>query len=320
MSPPPAGGSTGRKLLSLGIWLGSSGLCFYVLKKYGYEGSWMPLDKILAFSEGPFQHRILFVLLASGIKALFPGFGAIKCFLLSQIPAILLAVAAVRRWAGLFVPEELAWIAPLLLAVLLVPTLGYYNFFDFGVVFFFAAGLRFLVEGRFGPYLATLAAGMLNHEVTILLVPIFMILNFQGRWPGLRYWIRVFWQGVICAGIRGLLIWLLPLREWPLNRILLNVRLLLHPKELIPQYLPLAPWYLLAILGIRHAPAPLKRCLALFPMLLATSLVFGQLNEVRLFDPFAPVAVALILCLGSGLLLARDRGWSGIPIPPGERP
>jgi len=45
-------------------------------------------------------HRVHFVLLADAIQAAFPSFSYVKCFLLSQLVAILAAFEAIRRWAA----------------------------------------------------------------------------------------------------------------------------------------------------------------------------------------------------------------------------
>jgi len=90
-----------RRVFCLLVLLGNSWVCFRILKEYGYEGAWMPLQSIMNFSfPQPVGHRVLFVLLADGIQAAFPSLDYLKCFLLSQLLAILLAFEAIRRWGG----------------------------------------------------------------------------------------------------------------------------------------------------------------------------------------------------------------------------
>ena len=96
-----------RRVLYLLVLLGNSWVCFRILKEYGYEGAWMPLQSIMNFSfPPPVGHRVLFVLLADGIQAVFPSLGYLKCFLLSQLLAILLAFEAIRRWGGSVRPRR----------------------------------------------------------------------------------------------------------------------------------------------------------------------------------------------------------------------
>jgi len=60
-----------QRILSIGVWLGTSWTCFQVLKEHGYEGRWMPLQDIMKFSfPAPFSHRALFVVLADAIPGI----------------------------------------------------------------------------------------------------------------------------------------------------------------------------------------------------------------------------------------------------------
>ncbi len=54
--------------------------------------------------------------------------------------------------------------------------------------------------------------------------------------------------------------------------------------------------WLLAILGIRHAPLFLRKSLLVVPFLLASVILFGIWVEVRLLMPLYPILAALILC------------------------
>ena len=153
-----------HRILRILFLLATSWLCFHVLKQNGYEAPWMPLQEIMRYSvPPPFGHRLLFVFLANGFQWVFPGFGYLKCFLLSQLVAILLAFEAIRRWGALFIRQDLAFMAQVLLVVILIPTIGYFNFYDFGIVFIFTASLLCLFKRRFLAYLILLAIGTLNH-------------------------------------------------------------------------------------------------------------------------------------------------------------
>jgi hypothetical protein len=62
--------------------------------------------------------------------------------------------------------------------VILIPTLRYYNFYDFGVVFFSAS-------------LAFFALGTVNHQIVLLLVPIYLDLQFSQGVKRVATWGRV---------------------------------------------------------------------------------------------------------------------------------
>ena len=55
-------------------------------------------------------------------------------------------------------------------------------------------------------------------------------------------------------------------------------------------------WYTLALLGFRNAPRELRLSFFMLPAFLIIMMIFGKLNEVRLFDPFIPVSIGLIMC------------------------
>ncbi len=294
--------ASAKRVFYLLVLLGNSWVCFRILKDYGYESAWIPLQSIMNFSfPPPVGHRVLFVLLADGIRAVFPSLDYLKCFLLSQLVSILLAFEAIRRWGGLFVREELSIVAQLLLTVILIPTLHYYDFYDFGVVLFFSACLCCIFTDRFLPYLFLLAVGTFNHEIMLLLVPVFVAVHFPEGLKQRRIWYRVALQLVAWGGVQALLFWLLPSHASPVLRLQANIQEMLHPTPgLLLRYISPALWMGAALLGYRRAPRRLRRALILLPLLAITTFVYGQFHEVRQFDAFIPVIVALILCCVPG--------------------
>jgi hypothetical protein len=301
-----------HRIIRVLFLLATSWLCFHVLRQSGYEAPWMPLQEIMRYSvPPPFGHRLLFAFLANGFQWVFPGFGYLKCFLLSQLVAIVLAFEAIRGWGALFIRQDLAFLAQLLLVAILIPTIGYFNFYDFGIVFFFTAGLLCLFKRRFAAYLVLLALGTLNHEGSLLLIPVFMAMHAHGNLARRAFWGKVAVQLVVWVGVRSILYWWLPATVVPALHLGDNARELLHPTAwLLMRYLPSGLWVGVAAFGIRYAPTLLKRCLILVPLLLITALDFGIIHEVRLFDALAPLVVALILCLISGAYLQRDASIS----------
>src|SRR5262245_22675846 len=205
------GGFMKRLILRMLSLLATSSVCFYVFEHVGYEASWMPLQALMNFSvPAPFGHRVLWVILADGLRWAFPSLTYLKCYLLSQAVALVMAFEAIRRWGSLFIQAELDFLAQLLLAMLLIPTLHYFNFFDFGVVFFFSACLVCVFKGRFASYLILFTLGTLNHEVTLLLIPTFMAFHYRGNLSRGEYWGKVMAQLVAWLGVRAVLDWQLP--------------------------------------------------------------------------------------------------------------
>ena len=100
--------------------------------------------------------------------------------------------------------------------------------------------------------------------------------------------------------------WLLPSHASPELRLQTNIQELIHPTPgLLLRYLGPAMWMGVALFGYRRAPPRLKRSLILLPLLVITTFVYGQFHEVRQFDAFIPVIVALILCCVPGDAPAR---------------
>ena len=297
-----------HRIFSLCVLSGCTWVCFRSLKNYGYEGPWLRIDQIMSFSaDPPFGHRLLFVLLAKAVKGVFPAFSDMKCFLFSQLAAILLALGAIRKWGELFVPAGLESLPQLLLVLIVLPTMSYFNFFDFGILFTFSACLFFLVRDRFLPYLLLLGLGTLNHENSALLIPVFVAVSVGVKPLNRRFWIRLVLQGLVYGAVRLLLFVVLPAHQGLTPRLGTNLNLLSHELPMLGhRYLGTVFWYAIALLGLRHAPGVLRRCTILLPLLFVTSLVYGELNETRLFDAFIPIVVALVCCYFSRRLLGRD--------------
>jgi hypothetical protein len=271
---------------------------FYVfLVRYGYQREWYPIGKLMAYAGNPpFQQRILFIQPALALQALMPGLGAVQAFLCSQMLAALLALWAVKRFAGLFIRRDLSFIAQPLLVAIWAPTLTYYTFYDIGILFVVAFCLYHLFRHEFRPYLLMFALGTFNHESTLFLVAISGVVLLD-RMPLRQLAALLLWQLALYALVRGLLYYWLPAdRAWeggklPYNWLLLTQR----PLELLAKLGPTLAWFGLAALGLPRAPPALRRCLLLLPCLLLMTLLFGQLHEARQFDAFIPVAVALIV-------------------------
>jgi hypothetical protein len=305
-----------------------TGLClaaFYIfLLFYGVEREWYPLDKVMALSANPpFQHRMLFVLPALALRALLPAMTVFECFVWSQMLAAALALWAVRRLASLFIRHDLAFVAQPLVLLMWAATLRYYTFYDIGIIFVYALALYYLLSGAIRPYLLVLAIGTLNHESTLFLVLVSLVVLAPRMRAGavLRL---LLWQLLLYGAVRALLFALLPTyAAWEGGKIPYNLFLLTQrPHELLINLGPLLLWFAVAALAWPRAPAALRWCVLLLPCLLVMTFLVGQLHEARQFDAFIPVAAAFMahwLGVASGALpsrnLFRRGGARSAPVP-----
>ena len=284
--------------------LACAGAWFRMLQHSAYDGPWYPIADVMSFSTAPpVGHRILFVLLARLVKILFPAATALRCFFASQIFALLLALHFTRKLASLFVPAGLAAMAPVILTAMTVTYPTYYNFYDLGILAFFSGGLFYILQGRLGAYLLLLTLGMLNHELIVLLIPVFAFVWFDGGPPPLRLAGQLLAQAALCFLVWEVLSWWLPSSAAPVLRTTTNLQFLRHPPPGdVKAYLVPLLWLGLAVFGTRHAPPRLSRCLILLPLLVMTTFVYGMFHELRQFYALQPVLVSLVLCLAAAHL------------------
>lgn len=286
--------------LPLSVTIGCSFVCFLSLYRLSYEADWYNISEAMAFTiDPPYRHRILFVLFANLVR-LLTQLPVATCFFVSQLLAIILVMHSMRKWAALFVPRDVAVTAQLLLVAMLVPTFSYRTFYDIAIVFFYTMCLWLLFKRRWAAYLLLFTVGTLNHEVALLLVfPATAIAHGSGmaRWRLLSF---VVLQVVAYAAVRGALFYFLPVsRAWSGGRVWTNLEMVFHfyerPNQLIETAI-LWVWFSGAFLAIKRAPKDLWRAVVLLPVLLIVIGLFGRINEARLFNPFIPVAIGLILC------------------------
>ncbi len=304
--------SRADRLFSWALLVGLSWLTFNALLEQGFEGSWYLLRDVMTFREGPpFQHRVLFVLLADAIQAALPGFGYVRCYMLSQGVAIVLTFLMVRRWSEHFVAGKLAFLGQFLLAAMLIPTFRYYTFYDIGTVFFFTACLDLLWRGQLLLYLVAFTLGTLNHEVILLVVPVAALVRGSARRGRTHVAAFVMAQLGLYAAARLALFRFLPAAgAWQSGKAAYNLHLFTHdPLAVAKLALTLLPWYVMAALGWKYATRDLKQCAWLLPLMGGTYWFVGQLNEPRLFDGFIPVAIGFVLCfLAASLPAAPSPG------------
>ena len=295
------------------LWVLCTYACIHLLHNMGGEGAWLKLGDALALKAAPpFNHRVLFVLLARLFRRFDPALHVPAAYFLSQIVAAAAAFLVIEPWARRFVaPRHAEWSRPLLL-LLLIPTFTYWTFYDLGIVFFHTAALLALMRRRHGWFLLAFAAGTLNHENMVLLVPVALALRLRAGMPWGRALARTAVELAVYALLRWSLFQLLPAHAaWQAGKFAYNLGLLTaHPQALAKTAVWLIGWgAIVAVSRRRLHPDLVVAGSLLLGGILATALVFGQLNELRLFDAFLPVAVVGILSAmapDSAALVAAD--------------
>ena len=300
-APPELRRAFGSRAFRAAMLLACAGVTFASLYHQGFEAPWYPLHKVMALSKGYlYQHRVLLPAVGRLIREALPWLSDPGCLMLSQVPPILLLFWLVEKWARLFVGPGLSFIAQPVTALMLVPTLGYWNFYDIGVVMFFTACLLCLFRGQLPAYHLLLVLSMLNHEITLLLIPLFLALYWDSGMPRLHVAGLAALQLALCVAASPSLVFGAPdTISWASEKPGFNLEVPFRsPAKLLRSFGLgiLALWYIVAGLGLRHAPEPLRRCTLLLPMVLAVAFLVGQLNESRVFDSMIPVAVGLTLC------------------------
>ena len=184
-----------------------------------------------------------------------------------------------------------------MLAVILISTcLGYRNFYDIGIVFFFSCGLLALYRRKYAWFVVIVTVGTLNHENILLLIPTAAFLLYDAE-P------RRIWLSLVAASLAGHLLaraaleWLIPFQKHFDWRILSNMtKPFLLPVDMVTSLAALGGWYVLGIMSLPACDKRLRRLVILFPMLFGVTFLFGQFHEPRQFDAFIPVLIAVLLC------------------------
>jgi hypothetical protein len=295
-----------RRVMTTLVILACGAILLRTILFHSFDGPWAPVARALDYTIGPpWRHRVLFVWLANAIKTLRPSITPFQAYFASQTVPIFLALVLVWRWARRFVSETEAWMAPVLLTLILIPTITYRVFFDFGIIATYALALELLFARRMAAFLAVLAVGTLNHEITLFLIPVFVAL-YWSRSPS-RGWLAG-WaalQLAVYAAVRLALLRALPVASfWQGDKLAYNLKLLRGLNAgLFPGTGVLLLWLIIAALGWPRVTPLLRRCVWLLPMIAIEVVLVGQLNEPRQFDAFLPVLVAMLM-----------QGFSSVPV------
>jgi hypothetical protein len=288
--------------MTLALWLMglASAMTMLMALERGYEGTWYRLSTIMHNPQAAnpaFGYRLLFPLFAAKLQVLAPSLTDHNCFVAVQCVIIAVTVYLSGQWASLFLPRFGKLFGYILLPLIVCPTINYWTFYDIAIIGFWTACLLLLNYRHLLTYMAVFAVATLNHENILLLVPCAVLFNF-GRMKFPRLVLFAMLQIALWSAIRYLLISLVPAGPVFDNRLWQNlVFWRYYPvRALLFASMILVPWWILALMGWKHAPS-LLRCSAIsLPGLFVVTTLFGKYDEARQFAAFAPTCIALIVC------------------------
>ena len=292
-------------VLTVLIWLACTVTITGALER-GYEGAWYQLSAYIHNTKDaipPYLYRPLFPFLAARLELLFHSLSDLGSFKVTQLPCIAITVYLIGKWASLFLPGFGRLLGFMLAALMLVPTLGYWNFYDIPLTGFWTACLLLLYYEKPMSYLLVFTLATLNHENILLIVPCAALYFWKRMAPWklaafvaaqLAAWACVRYLVVSAFSVAPVLFY---------NDLELNLTFWrsYETHALLYSAATLFPWWALAAMGWKHAPRIL-RCAALsFPGLILVTILFGKFDEPRQFDAFIPTCIGFIACLFGSL-------------------
>jgi hypothetical protein len=263
-----------------------------------YEGTWYNIQIMMTHptTVPVFGQRLLLVWPAMLLKHLLPELPYMQAFVAVQALALAIAVMVTGEWSAMFIGRRLKVLGQILLSVFLLPTFTYYTAHDVGVVIINTLCLLFLYQRRYGPFGLVFCLGILNHPNVLLMVPTAAASLWTREKRSTIAWL----VSLSCAAyliIRIVLNIELPLPRSVDFRLWWNMRALAELSSLLVLgQLSLLPWYLCGLAALPKADAFLKAAAVLLPLQYLFFGFYGQLYEVRLFDGFIPVLIAIFLC------------------------
>jgi hypothetical protein len=290
------------------VFICSIGLVFERFR-HGYEALWNPVSTMM-FHPGKapvFAHRLLFVGVAWVFRLINPALKPLDCYFLSQIVALVWTFSMV----GLLVREAVGigteYAAYPLLALMFMPTFGYFTFYDIGLVGFFAACLYCLLRGRERIFLVIFAIGLFNHENLLLMAPVAVLFKATGGDYRRAFQVAASTLAIY-GGSRLVLQLALPSdRQFDL-RLAENLHPLNHYSvmTLLTTFAALLLPLCCVAVGFRYSHRLLRLAAPVVLLGLAAIVeLFGQWHEPRQFDAMFGLAVPMFLSSAAGRTAAR---------------
>jgi hypothetical protein len=242
-----------------------------------------------------FGYRLLFPVLAVLLQKILPRLSDHNAFIAVQSLNTGISVFLTGAWSETFFPRYGRPLGYILAALMLIPTIGYWTFYDIAIVGFWTACFLLLYRGQYLGYLAVFAVATLNHENILLIVPCVVAYSWlRMRFPRLVLFTCA--QVALWYGLRQLVIHLSPsgaLFDWRLWQNLAFWKTYSF-RELAFAASVLVPWWLVALRGWKDAPRILRTGLLAWPGLFLVTMLFGRLSEARQFVAFIPICIGLI--------------------------
>lgn len=276
-------------------------------------------NEIIKGKEGkalsPDRYRVLIPFMVEIIRRgcfLDTLFSKNKAFLLSyamyDLLAIFFTLAMLFVWLRTWFSNERALIGVLFVASTIPIALkdDYFQPWSLMEPGLFAAALLLIYKRRLGLLALLTLLASLNRETAVFIPFAFLFANldvvniFCGRkkiqWKAVFYFVAIFSEwAVIFLGLRyflGIAPYVLTIGKI----ISLNLTRSRLFYTVINGGLFLGGFWILTVLGFRHAPSFIKRVTFLVPFYLATVMIWGLWNEVRLLMPLYPILIPLGLC------------------------
>lgn len=286
--------------------------CFLMLflTQIASDSTWMPLSVIMRHPgyNVVFAHRLLFIGLARAFQKLHPGLSDLQGFYLTQWIASLLALYALGRWSAMFIGRSFAWCGQVLGVIFMTFMFDYFNFYDIATVFFTTCGLMAIMTRRYWWLVPVVFIGTMNYEGPLLLIIVAVFVAYKEPW---KTWVPpVAVSFVLYYAVRFAYGKFVPVPFQQVWRTWTNMTwTILNLHGLLPRFVICLLLLALGVMCFMYCSPRLKRMTLLFLLNWLTSIIFGRINEVRLFEACAPLLIAMILSAAAWRLrLYQEQG------------
>jgi hypothetical protein len=280
---------------------------FEQMVSHSYYAPWYKIEEMMTNPAAVpvFGQRLLLIWPAAWLKYLVPRLNYIQAFLTIQALAMVVAVYVMGQWAARFVGPGAAFLGQVFLTVLLIPTFVYHTAHDIGVVVTYTLCLLFLYDKKYIYFVIAFFLGVLNHQNILLMIPTACVILWGRERRSTIGWLAVSTLAIY-FGTRAVLNATVPIPQDHEIKVWWNIRQIVEMhRTMVFALLDMLPWYVAGAVAFRSADPFLKRAAVLFPMQYAVFFLFGQVNEVRIFNGFLPVLIGIFLCYVRESVLVR---------------
>jgi len=304
------------RIFRVSIAVAAACVLFEEMVSHSYHAPWYKIEVMMTnpASVLVFGQRLLLVWPAMLLKDLVPRVSYIQAFLIIQAMAIAFAVYLIGKWAARFVGWEQQFLGQILLTAFLIPTFVYFTAHDIGVVITYTLCFLFLYDRKYTLFVLAFLLGVLNHQNILLMIPTAFVILWGREKRTTIIWTLAATL-VVYFGTRAILNATVPIPQDHEDKIWWNIRQIVEMHQTVVfAMLDMLPWYIAGAVALPSADPFLKRAAVLFPMQLGVFFLFGQVNEVRIYNGFLPILIGIFLCyLRENYLRQRPCG-TGAPL------